>query len=478
MFFILTGPKNCTLLSKHRIFNEQKDVSTQTDITQEQLKHLVEQISPKDVSEGVIVEKNPEFESAVLDPPDKISTSPPPPPPPLPVLFAKNPEFKPCFMTMTKCNSGSLFLDESLLSEPIENRYVTEEFKSLFGISKKDYSKTLTHKDSGFCDSRDKVESKIEIGRQYAIDLILRQMKISVGDFKTAVLDLNSDIITINSLKILLKLIPNEKEIKILKELEINSLQKSSLTLPENFLFAVSQIEHYAVYMRTIEFIHTYPTLQSEILKQIFCLKSAIIEVENSTFKDFLFIVFVIVNRMNRDRMYNNCGFKICEIMKLQDVKANTNNATVAWDKYSKCNKNLLTYIIRSISKHDPTIVEFCKNWSNFKNVTGITDVNFKNEMEAFKLGIDNLSFLEKIKNFPGYDICKTNLVICQNLYDSLRQKIDDTKSIYLSFLKKLNEIEGVDTEKDVISPELFFFKSLLPLSNLVKESLERDKLM
>jgi hypothetical protein len=303
-------------------------------------------------------------------------------------------------------------------------------------------------------------------------------MKISVGDFKTAVLDLNSDIITINSLKILLKLIPNEKEIKILKELEINSLQKSSLTLPENFLFAVSQIEHYAVYMRTIEFIHTYPTLQSEILKQIFCLKSAIIEVENSTFKDFLFIVFVIVNRMNRDRMYNNCGFKICEIMKLQDVKANTNNATVAWDKYSKCNKNLLTYIIRSISKHDPTIVEFCKNWSNFKNVTGITDVNFKNEMEAFKLGIDNLSFLEKIKNFPGYDICKTNLVICQNLYDSLRQKIDDTKSIYLSFLKKLNEIEGVDTEKDVISPELFFFKSLLPLSNLVKESLERDKLM
>ncbi|KAJ3087483.1 Dishevelled associated activator of morphogenesis 2 [Physocladia obscura] len=335
-------------------------------------------------------------------------------------------------------------LDDTEVLEQLKDSYT--EFEDLFAAKElKEMKKDSTK------------------GSSESIDIMLRAIKMPPSEIARAVE--NCDLSTLKQFIVseLLKFVPTEDEISILKQYTNDTVDSEIFLAPaEKFFLETSRIAHYEQKLRAMYFQSSFEELLDDAENMISWLKRATWDVRDSKkLKELLKVVLALGNYMNGGQRGGAYGFKLNTILKLGDTKS-----TVSMRKHT-----LLHYLTDLIPRKFPEIVGFQDELSHVDDGARVTIPQIRQIVNTIR---DNLNsnkgllaklekdaqggtgFFETLSKFYG-----TAFETYQDLDARFKNAEKEFESLVILF--------GEDTR--TTTPEEFFgiFKQFLAAYNLAK---------
>ncbi|XP_076348576.1 formin-like protein isoform X2 [Tachypleus tridentatus] len=343
-------------------------------------------------------------------PPPAPPTAPPPPPPPLHGKSAQIPllpgqmcssadamTIKRRYQTKYKLPTlnwivlkpnqvkGTVFseLDEDKLYKIIN----FSDFEENFKLSQQGGFADRT--DDINCSKRFKVPEKITVlehNRLRNMAISRRKLELPIEVVVRAINALDLKTLIQEYVEILLRMVPNEKEVKAYREYERQRRPVDALTDEDKFLLLLSKVERLSQKLNIMRYIASFDENIQLITPQVHSIITASRSIKNSKkIRKMLEIILAFGNYMNGAKRGPAYGFKLQSLDMLGDAKS-------ADRKIS-----LLHYIVDTVQYHFPDVVNFECELRFVEKAAGVSLENI----------LIDVSELEK-----GLELCKKELAL------------------------------------------------------------------
>nr|XP_004655928.2 FH2 domain-containing protein 1 [Jaculus jaculus]XP_044987509.1 FH2 domain-containing protein 1 [Jaculus jaculus] len=215
---------------------------------------------------------------------------------------------------------------------------------------------------SSFRDARDEI-TVLDAKRGMNIGIFLKQFKKSPRSIVEDIHQGKSEHYGSETLREILKLLPEAEEVKKLKTF---SGDVSKLSLADSFLHSLIQVPNYSLRIEAMLLKKEFLSSCSSLYTDITILRTATKELMScEELHSILHLVLQAGNIMNAGGYAGNAvGFKLSSLLKLADTKAN------------KPGMNLLHFVAQEAQKHDAVLLNFSEKLHHVQ--------------EAARLSLDN----------------------------------------------------------------------------------------
>ncbi len=129
------------------------------------------------------------------------------------------------------------------------------------------------------------------------IEIVLGKMKIDADTIYNALLDCDPEILSLNTLESLISLIPNESELKMLKDYEGD---KELLANPDKYILTLLNLNGIVERVQALRFMRIYEELVEDLENKLSSLLKIWSGVElDQVFKELLEYILAIGNYLN-----------------------------------------------------------------------------------------------------------------------------------------------------------------------------------
>ncbi|ORX49375.1 actin-binding FH2 [Piromyces finnis] len=379
-------------------------------------------------------------------PPPPPGGVPPPPPipmtggiPPPPGLMNDNimPKRNPCVrlksFNWTKLDNRKI--DSTIwkeINEDENNTILDSTWKLNIEEIFSEKIKTKKEKNNGNTNIDSNKKSKITFlnsRRSQNIDIALKGIKLTPEIIKTAIYECDINILSRDALTELKKLVPQDDEIKLVKEFES---KKEKLANAEKFLMECVQIDNYSNRLDSLYTKSSYDELYDDASSLITSIKNASFEVRNSyKVKQLLSIILSIGNYLNTGQRGGAYGFKLNALTMIIFTKSSIDNR----------NYSLMNFLVDFVETKYPSLLSLSEDMPsivdagrvNMKDINVImTDINKKLSGVNDTLKKIKENYQKKLKEIflndfnAYYDYIKDEIV---DEIEELKSKEDEDKN-------------------------------------------------
>jgi Formin Homology 2 Domain len=144
---------------------------------------------------------------------------------------------------------------------------------------------------------------------------MLKAIKLDPKAIKKAILTVDTHTLPRFALVELLKLVPTEDELSILKQYES---EPQNLASAERFMYEISEISKYESKLKAMHFKVSFAEYEDDAETMINALgKSAREVIDSEKFKEILRIILALGNYLNAGQRGGAYGFKLSSVLKV-----------------------------------------------------------------------------------------------------------------------------------------------------------------
>lgn len=185
-----------------------------------------------------------------------------------------------------------------------------------------------TSKEPGSPLASPRVVFLIDRGRANNISIIIKQFRMSHAALREAIMKLDANVLTIERVQGLLKIMPTEEEIAA-----ITGFQGDPLTLneAERILKELISVPRLKQRLAALQSKLQFPTLVRDLQTKVVKLRTASTEISQSAeFKTILLVVLQVGNKMNHGTNRGDAkGFRLGDLTKLAQLKSIDKSVTL-----------------------------------------------------------------------------------------------------------------------------------------------------
>nr|CAB3246517.1 formin-2-like [Phallusia mammillata] len=178
--------------------------------------------------------------------------------------------------------------------------------------------------------------------RSQALGIFISSLHMDVEDIKQAVLDLETNVVDVESISAIYDLRPQANELELIKSFakkqsKVDDNDKQPLDKPEQFLLKLWEVDHCTDRLFCITFMHQFHCNLGHLQSSIALIDEVCKSLQQKSIQQLFGIILTIGNYLNAGNRSRGeaAGFGLDVLSKLKDVKGNTDNL------------NLLAYVLR-----------------------------------------------------------------------------------------------------------------------------------
>jgi hypothetical protein len=289
-------------------------------------------------------------------PPPPMAGAPPPPPPPPGARLAGTPPGNKkklralhwSAISKDKINEKSFWYGLQNKSSPQNSpnrlQINENELESIFSISpvkvagRNDVNRTPT--------KRQTIHSLLDLRRTNNTSILLSRFKMSTNDIKTALVECNTEVLSLENLISLSYMFPLSDTER--KDLVSYRGDKSQLSVADKFYLETMSVPRVENRIQLLLFKYQFATTIDFLRLNIKSLAKASDEIKNSSrFRDILKTIWSLGNVLNRGTSLSSKAFKFDTLTKLGDTKGKDGKVSV------------LDYLIDLLNKQKPELLKF-----------------------------------------------------------------------------------------------------------------------
>ncbi|KAJ3112593.1 hypothetical protein HK098_008011, partial [Nowakowskiella sp. JEL0407] len=380
-------------------------------------------------------------------------------------------------------------LDDEPVHSKLKEEYNT--FEDLFAAKETKILREKTTEEAASVESLAPKEiTFLDAKRSQNCNIMFKAIRLQAPEIKRALHACDTEVLTQGIVTELLKFIPTEEEILMLKQYE-NEIE--NLASAEKFLYELSEISRYGEKLKALHFRTCYDEYVDDADVFITALNGAATDVQTSPkFKELLKIILALGNYMNSGARGGAYGFKLGTLLKLVDTKSGLQGRK----------HTLMHYLSELLERKFPDVVGFEKELSHVEEGAKITIPQIRQVMVTLRDNLRELeSLLTKMKKDsetqskkPPTDQTKSDNDINTKFMESMQKFYDEADRMYKALDERFKKAEkeyetavmmfGEDTK--TCFPDEFFgvFKSFVQAyitarqdnENAILKEKEREK--
>lgn len=299
------------------------------------------------------------------------------------------------------------------------------------------------------------------------LSIMLGRVKVAFPELKTAIMEMNEDILNENMIKQFLQFIPTDEDATLIRDFVKNDEAKvSDLARAEQFFWEMLKIPRYEQRLLCINYKMKFVERISEIRPDITIVhETAAMLKDNKKIAKLLEVVLAIGNYLNGDSFRGQAyGFSIDLLSKLGDVKGAGSKVT------------LLHYLASLIDKKFNELKDFTANFVALEKATRISLVTIGQEISDLDKGMKDLVKELDLSVKAGDTVfsCALENFINENapILEDLKLQRDEMETCF----KHCVEYFGDDSK--TATPETFFGVFNAFISNYEKARKDNEKEM
>lgn len=287
----------------------------------------------------------------------------------------------------------------------------------------------------------------IERSRANNVSIIIKQFRLSHAAIREAIMKLDANVLTLDRVQGLLKIVPTDEEIAA-----IVGFQGDPLTLneAERILKELITVPRLKQRLQALQAKLQFPTLVRDLQSKVAKLSSARSEIaESAEFKTILQVVLQVGNKMNHGTNRGDAkGFRLVDLTKLVQLKSSVDKSST-----------LLHYVARMIRLKKGNLVRLGDALSSLYDVQNIPIPELQSDMNKITEVIDYVSVelsAQKLKNaIEEKEECDFFVKVMHEFLEAATQTTTDIKLELETTLKLLKETMGrFDRDTDASEAE------------------------
>lgn len=289
----------------------------------------------------------------------------------------------------------------------IDKKTIEELFGQQEDTSKASLPKRGGALNSSFRDAREEI-AVLDAKRSMNIGIFLKQFKKSPQSIVEDIHQGRSEHYGSETLREILKLLPESEEVKKLKTFNGDV---SKLSLADSFLYCLIQVPNYSLRIEAMVLKKEFLPSCTSLYKDITTLRAAMKELMLcEELHSILHLVLQAGNIMNAGGYAGNAvGFKLSSLLKLADTKAN------------KPGMNLLHFVAQEAQKHNTILLNFSEKLQHVQETSRLSlDIT---EAELHSLFVRTKSLRENIQR---------DQELCQQMEDFLQFAVEKLAELEL----------------------------------------------
>lgn len=289
----------------------------------------------------------------------------------------------------------------------IDKKTIEELFGQQEDTSKASLPKRGGALNSSFRDAREEI-AVLDAKRSMNIGIFLKQFKKSPQSIVEDIHQGRSEHYGSETLREILKLLPESEEVKKLKTFNGDV---SKLSLADSFLYCLIQVPNYSLRIEAMVLKKEFLPSCTSLYKDITTLRAAMKELMLcEELHAILHLVLQAGNIMNAGGYAGNAvGFKLSSLLKLADTKAN------------KPGMNLLHFVAQEAQKHNTILLNFSEKLQHVQETSRLSlDIT---EAELHSLFVRTKSLRENIQR---------DQELCQQMEDFLQFAVEKLAELEL----------------------------------------------
>lgn len=289
----------------------------------------------------------------------------------------------------------------------IDKKTIEELFGQQEDTSKASLPKRGGALNSSFRDAREEI-AVLDAKRSMNIGIFLKQFKKSPQSIVEDIHQGRSEHYGSETLREILKLLPESEEVKKLKTFNGDV---SKLSLADSFLYCLIQVPNYSLRIEAMVLKKEFLPSCTSLYKDITTLRAAMKELMLcEELHSILHLVLQAGNIMNAGGYAGNAvGFKLSSLLKLADTKAN------------KPGMNLLHFVAQEAQKHNTVLLNFSEKLQHVQETSRLSlDIT---EAELHSLFVRTKSLRENIQR---------DQELCQQMEDFLQFAVEKLAELEL----------------------------------------------
>lgn len=289
----------------------------------------------------------------------------------------------------------------------IDKKTIEEAFGQQEDTSKASLPKRGGALNSSFRDAREEI-AVLDAKRSMNIGIFLKQFKKSPQSIVEDIHQGRSEHYGSETLREILKLLPESEEVKKLKTFNGDV---SKLSLADSFLYCLIQVPNYSLRIEAMVLKKEFLPSCTSLYKDITTLRAAMKELMLcEELHSILHLVLQAGNIMNAGGYAGNAvGFKLSSLLKLADTKAN------------KPGMNLLHFVAQEAQKHNTILLNFSEKLQHVQETSRLSlDIT---EAELHSLFVRTKSLRENIQR---------DQELCQQMEDFLQFAVEKLAELEL----------------------------------------------
>ncbi|XP_076360922.1 formin-like protein isoform X2 [Tachypleus tridentatus] len=231
------------------------------------------------------------------------------------------------------------------------------------------------------CSKRFKVPEKIsmlEHNRLRNVAISHRKLELSCEVVVRAINALDLKTLTQEYVEILLRMVPNEKEVKAYREYEKQKKPVDDLTDEDKFLLSLSKVERLSQKLNIMSYIASFDENIQLIMPQVHSIITASRSIKNSNkIRKLLEIILAFGNYMNGERRGPAYGFKLQSLDSLGDTRSANRKIS------------LLHYIVDIVQYHFPDAANLESELRFVEKAAGASLENILTDVNELEKGME-----------------------------------------------------------------------------------------
>ncbi|XP_014252298.1 formin-like protein CG32138 isoform X2 [Cimex lectularius] len=358
---------------------------------------------------------------------------------------------------------GTIFceLDDGRIFNKIDFNDFEEKFK-MPGPPSKDHSMTdssLSTMPSKRFKKSDLI-SLLEHNRLRNIAISKRKIGLAIEDITKAVNSLDLRLIPLETVELLMKMIPTEGEAKKYKKYLEDKKDICALTEEDRLLLELNKITNLPNKLSILHYMGNFNENISFIAPQIEMLKVASNAVRHSSkFKGVLEVVLAFGNYVNSAKRGPAYGFKLQSLDSLTDLKTA--------DKKT----SLINYIADTIRLKLPELMDFDTELTNIEKAATISLENLVSDVKELEKGMDSV---RKENSGRSDGVLNDFLSSSEERLKSLQARLEEAKALFRETAEYFGECSRTTDPTTFFS---FFVRFVKAFKAAEKENEEQRRL-
>ena len=292
------------------------------------------------------------------------------------------------------------------------------------------------------------------------LELIMVKLKTNPKEISNALLTMNKEILNINNVEYLLRIMPNDQEIQAIKNFKGD---EEKLGVGEKFIKEIIKVNGFSTRLQALKFLYTHEENLNELTDKLNKFFEIVEDLpKNKKIYDIFINILAIGNFLNGTSNKGGAfGFKLDDLDKVDSIKS------------LDMKKSLLMFVIENMEKND-TKLEFNEEIIRY-------DFAVKNSIDSLKIELNDFmyeaNFIHKALQ-KQTDISEDKVTECFKSFsdeliiieNSLKKKLKNSEEFFQKCLDYFCEKKEMTSDK--------FFEKLLNFFKNCKKAKENNLML